>query len=155
MKSQTRITAAVFAAVPVAILTAATLCAYAIAQGASPGWRVPFRAVCHGMPERAFDLFGVAMPICARCTAIYAGMFAAVVAFVLVAPLRRWTFPAALALVCIAPMVVDGLTQATGFRESTNLLRAITGAFAALGPMLWVMGKIEGPRAPRSTFSES
>jgi uncharacterized membrane protein len=155
MRPQTRITAALFAAIPVAILTAASLCAYAIAQGASWGFRLPFRAICHGMPERSFELFGAAMPVCARCTAIYAGMFVAVAAFVAIAPLRRWSFPAALALLCVAPMVVDGVTQASGLRESTNMLRAITGGLAAIGPMLWIMGRIEHPRESAPTFSES
>ena len=44
-------------------------------------WRVPFRLFCHGIPERCFYVWGVPMPICARCTAIYAGLALAVFAF--------------------------------------------------------------------------
>jgi uncharacterized membrane protein len=33
--------------------------------------------VCHQRPERSFHLFGVQMPVCARCLGIYAGAAAA------------------------------------------------------------------------------
>jgi uncharacterized membrane protein len=36
------------------------------------------RVICHQLPVRSFHLWGVALPVCARCTGIYAG--AAVVA---------------------------------------------------------------------------
>jgi hypothetical protein len=29
--------------------------------------------VCHQRPERSFSLFGAQLPVCARCTGIYAG----------------------------------------------------------------------------------
>ena len=39
--------------------------------------------ICHQFPERSFHLWGVAMPVCARCTGIYIG--AAIVALAAVA----------------------------------------------------------------------
>lgn len=157
MRQQTRITSAIFAAIPAFILGAATLCAYAIAQGAPSGWRVAFRLLCHGRPERSFEIFGTAMPICARCTAIYAGMLVGVIAFVAVPLLRRVALPGSVAIACVVPMVLDGLSQGTGLRESTNALRTVTGFLAATGPMLWVMAKIEKPgeTQPATEFSKS
>jgi len=36
--------------------------------------------VCHQRPERSFHVFGVQMPVCARCTGIYLGAAAAAIA---------------------------------------------------------------------------
>ncbi|MFP5246474.1 MAG: DUF2085 domain-containing protein, partial [Thermoanaerobaculia bacterium] len=76
MKRDTKIVLGVIAAIPTVILGAATLCTWAIAHGASEKWRLLFRMTCHGIAERCFELFGTPMPICARCTGIYLGMFA-------------------------------------------------------------------------------
>ena len=69
------------------------IAACAIAHGASMRWRLAFRLFCHGIPDRCIDLWGVPMPICARCTAIYAGLavsllifFGAVVGLLLIGP---------------------------------------------------------------------
>ena len=78
MKRDTLIVGAVIAAIAVAILGGSVLCTWAIAHGASMQWRVLFRLFCHGIPSRCLTLWNVPMPICARCTAIYAGLFAGV-----------------------------------------------------------------------------
>lgn len=85
------------------------------------------------------------MPICARCTAIYLGLFAGLVLFCLVPSMREtWTRGALLAAAAV--MAIDGGTQALGLRESTNDLRLATGlAFgAALG--VWALSAIEARR---------
>lgn len=38
------------------------------------------RVICHQRPERSFHLFAVQMPVCARCTGIYAGAAVAAMA---------------------------------------------------------------------------
>jgi uncharacterized membrane protein len=142
MKRDTRIVLAFVAAIPTLILSAASLCSLAIASGASMRWRLAFRLMCHGMPHRCLDLFGVPMPICARCTGIYAGMLAGVAMFWLV-PLLRERVMRRVALTAIMPLAIDGLTQLAGFRESTNTLRLVTGSIAGLAFGLWVLSAVQ------------
>lgn len=163
MKIETKISGAVFAAIPVVMLAAALLCTWAIAHGAPAFWRIPFRVACHGIPSRCLAVWGTKMPICARCTAIYVGLFAGVVVFVLYSAVRSraaaWNperderllrygmFAAAL------PLAVDGITQALRLRESTNGLRLATGLLAGLTFGLWVLSAVEKP--PRQVFHDS
>ena len=142
MKRDTKIVLAVLAAIPTAILAAASLCSLAIAGGASMQWRALFRVICHGMVTRSLDLFGVPMPICARCTAIYAGLLAGIVAFRLI-PLLRERVMRGIALAAVLPLAVDGLTQLSGLRESTNELRIATGLVAGLAFGLWILSAVE------------
>ncbi len=150
MKRDTRIAAAVFVAIPLAILSASLACTFAIAQGASAHWRLLFRLVCHGIPRRCLTLWDVPMPICARCTAVYAGFLAGLLLFLVV----PWIDERLLRVVlCIAsaPLIIDGVTQALRLRESTNDLRLATGLVAGLSFGMWALGAIERPQ--RGEFS--
>ncbi|HEY5611317.1 MAG TPA: DUF2085 domain-containing protein [Thermoanaerobaculia bacterium] len=138
-----RIAASLFAAAAAAVLAAAAFCSYAIAHGASARWRILFRVLCHGIESRCLELWGVSMPICARCTAIYAGLIVGIVLFVIVPSLRRRLVPSVVLALAIAPLAIDGLTQAFRFRESTNSLRVLTGMIAASAFALWAMSHIE------------
>lgn len=142
MTRDTKIAAAVFLAIPVAILGAATACTWAIANGASERWRVAFRILCHGIAARCLTPWEVPMPICARCTAIYAGLFAGLLLFCAIPRLSesvlRFGFIAAAVL-----MAIDGGTQALGMRESTNALRLATGFPFGLLLGAWTLGAIE------------
>ena len=142
MKRDTAILSAVLAFISTAILGASSLCAWAIASGASMKWRLLFRVFCHGIPERCLTIAGVPMPICARCTAIYAGLAAGIALFWLVPVLteiaaRRLLFVAAI------PMAIDGLTQLVRLRESTNLLRIETGVIAGTAFAFWALSAVE------------
>lgn len=144
MKRDTKIVLAVVAAIPTVILSASALCSWAIAMGASAQWRLLFRIMCHGRPERSLAIADVAMPICARCVGIYAGLLVGLAAFWLIPYLReRVVRPFALA--AVIPLAIDGLTQLAGLRESTNELRIATGIVAGLAFGMWVLSAVERP----------
>jgi len=99
---------------------------------------VPFRGhafrlylFCHGIPERCFTIRGQTFPICARCTGLLIGVAAG---FLLPATGYLPSVVAiGLALLLVAPLLVDGFTQLAGLRHSTNSLRIATGATGGLG----------------------
>ena len=142
MKRDSAIVAATLGAISTAILSASLACTWAVAHGASMRWRMLFRLFCHGMPERCFYVWGVPMPICARCTAIYVGLALAIAAFVL---LPRLTERGArlLLLAAVVPLGVDGLTQLVRLRESTDGLRSATGLVAGIAFGLWAITAVE------------
>lgn len=142
MKRDTKIVLAFIAAIPTVLLGLATLCTWAIAQGASMQWRVLFRIMCHGRVERCLELFGAPMPICARCVGIYGGMLLGILAFWAV-PLLRERVMRGVAFAAVLPLALDGLTQLAGLRESTNELRIATGIVAGLAFGLWILSAVE------------
>lgn len=142
MNRNTRIVAALLAFVSAAILSASVICTWVIAHGASMKWRLLFRAMCHGIPERCLELWNVPMPICARCTAIYAGVIAAVLLFPLLPRIpeikARWVLA-----IAATPMLIDGITQLAMLRESTNILRIETGLPAGAALAFWALCAVE------------
>lgn len=142
MKRETIIAGAVFALIPIAVVSLAVLCTWAVAHGASPMWRLPFKLLCHGIPRRCLTIWNTPMPICARCTAIYGGLFAGLLGFFVVPFVRekvaRWIM-----FVAVTPMAIDGITQLLRLRESTNSLRLATGAAAGLTFGYWILSAIE------------
>jgi uncharacterized membrane protein len=151
VKRDTRIVAAVVAAIPIAILSAAAICTFAIASGASMKWRMLFRVLCHGIPTRCLQLFDTPMPICARCTGIYLGLLAGLIAFWVLPPIQERMLRVAL-FVAALPMAVDGITQASLLRESTNGLRVATGFTAAIVFGIWVLEAVENRESPVVTI---
>lgn len=145
MRRDTKLVAALLAVTSSLVLAAASLCSWAIAHGASPKWRLAFRMMCHGIERRCLLLFGVPMPICARCTAIYAGLAAGAAIFFVI-PLVGERVMRVILYCAAAPMLIDGLTQATGLRESTNPLRIVTGFIAACAFSMWALAEVEGRR---------
>ncbi len=142
MKRNTRIVAAVLAFASSAILSASLLCTWAIAQGASMRWRLLFRALCHGIPNRCLELWNVPMPICARCTAIYVGLFAGIILFWFLPRLHEHSARWILGIAAL-PMFVDGLTQLAMLRESNNPLRIETGLLAGATFAFWALSAVE------------
>jgi len=154
MKRDTLIVAGVIAAIALAILAASVFCTAAIANGASMKWRLLFRLFCHGNPARCLYLWGVPMPICARCTAIYAGALLSLLAFPLLPRVNevvaRWSM-----YVLATPMAIDGLTQLTTLRESTNSLRIATGSIAGAAFVFWALTAVETQRSEAAEHVDS
>lgn len=142
MKRDTKIIAATLVAISGAILSASLVCTAVIAGGASMRWRILFRVFCHGIPERCIYVWGVPMPICARCTAIYAGLILSFVVF-LILPRMKESMARMVLYAALVPMAVDGLTQLTGLRLSTNSLRVETGLLAGVAFGVWALSAIE------------
>jgi uncharacterized membrane protein len=95
------------------------------------------RLICHQRPERSFHLVGAQLPVCARCTGIYAG--AALMAIVgwcrSRVPARRptifghtpWTARRVL-LVAVAPMAATLCYEWTTGQTPGPWTRALSGA---------------------------
>lgn len=144
MKRDTKIIAAFVAGIAAMILLASSSFSWAVAHGASPRWRILFRMLCHGIERRCLILFGVPMPICARCTAIYIGLIAGVAAFFIAPTIRERTMRTMM-FVATVPIALDGISQALLVRESTNPLRLMTGFIAAFAFGMWALTAVERP----------
>jgi len=152
MRRDTKIVAAVIAMIAGAILSASMACTWAIAHGASMQWRLLFRIFCHGIPRRCIYLWNVPMPICARCVAIYGGLLAGVLLFALLPHLEEMT-ARVIVITSAVPLAIDGLTQLATIRESTNVLRLITGLLAGTAFAFWALTAVE--RVKTRVFSSS
>jgi len=106
--------------------------------------------LCHQLPERSYDFAGVLWAVCARCSGIYIGLIFALVALFLAYRLKQghghrhgfmawpyWIFLFA----GLTFMGWDGVSSYAGWRETTNLLRWITGIGmgASLAPLLYFL----------------
>jgi uncharacterized membrane protein len=152
VRRDTKIVAGVIGAIALSILSCSLLCTWAVAHGASPRWRLLFRLFCHGIPRRCLTIWSVPMPICARCTAIYIGLTAGILAFALLPHIgeilaRRILIAGAI------PMLIDGLSQLTTLRESTNALRLATGLIAGIVFTFWALTSVE--RAPLQILDDA
>ncbi|GHT79532.1 hypothetical protein FACS1894104_4360 [Actinomycetota bacterium] len=95
---------------------------------------------CHQLPERSFEVGGLYFSVCARDTGIYLGLVFTVIV-VCIYYHRYKIKPSGLPpiwaiIVCfvlVLPMAFDGATSYLGLRETTNLLRYITGYLCGAG----------------------
>ncbi len=148
-----RLAAIGFTLIAGGLLLSALLTTFAILWGAPEALRLPFRLFCHGIGSHCLHIAGVAMPLCARCTAIYGGMIAGVGIGLLLSS-RSLRFPLVGLVLGWIPLSLDGLTQAAGLRESTNALRVATGLLFGVVSMIWVMSRI-APASPEGGASGS
>ena len=81
--------------------------------------------ICHQRPERSFRIHGLPMPVCARCTGLYAGAaVAAPLALLLAAGLssRR---ARRIAAVAALPTILTWSLEVVGLAHPSNTVRAI------------------------------
>ena len=101
------------------------------------------RYICHRIPERSFFIKGHQFPVCARCSGFYAGL---IIYFIYnqiyLMSYNLSTF--IISLILMIPVAVDGLSQYFGPRESTNLLRFITGFIGGIGLIMFLKISING-----------
>ncbi len=87
---------------------------------------------CHQRPDRSFFIWGHQLACCQRCAAIYCSLFVFGIAF---AGCRKHIQRPAWPLLATATVLLalDGLSQLAGLRESTPLIRVVTGVLLGLG----------------------
>lgn len=83
---------------------------------------------CHQKPERSFFIKGWQFPICARCTGVTVGQFAAVTSAICK---KTASIPVAVFFLII--MGADWGIQEAGIKESTNSRRFVTGFLGGFG----------------------
>lgn len=98
--------------------------------------------VCAQIPSHSFYIFGHQLGMCERNFSIYASMFIASLVFVL-SKKRLPGIPWWLWVLMILPMALDGTTQMVGLRESTWLLRVLTGTLFGLGNLWFALPLIQ------------
>jgi uncharacterized membrane protein len=91
--------------------------------------------ICHQRPERSFYLWSHQMPVCARCTGIYAGAALAVLLSLggrrLLPGVSR--SPRVVALVALAPTIATLVYEWTTGVMPSNWIRAASGVCLGIG----------------------
>lgn len=117
-------------------------------------------AVCHQMAERSFLFHGMQMPLCARCTGIYTGVFFAFCFFFGKKRMQAGKpFSLQQAVVtgaAILPVGLDGVGSYLGFWESSQLMRVLTGSLvgAIVPGFLLMAGNFDPKRENRTPIYE-
>lgn len=93
------------------------------------------KMVCHGDPVRSLWIGGRPFPLCARCMLLYpAGLLFLLAGFPFFMMLDLPSYSVMIAFILLnTPLVLDGISQYYGLRESNNVLRAMTGTLSGAG----------------------
>jgi uncharacterized membrane protein len=94
--------------------------------------------ICHQRPERSFHQDGAQLPVCARCTGLYAGAMSGVLGWAAASGLRRRPRPLAapftrphtvraVLMVAALPTMLSLVTAWIGWWEPENATRAVLG----------------------------
>ncbi|HET7617156.1 MAG TPA: DUF2085 domain-containing protein [Vicinamibacterales bacterium] len=102
--------------------------------------------VCHQRPERSFVLFGRPMPVCARCTGLYASALAgAALALAVAMPMgagrARWVLA-----IAVAPTIATVMLERAGLAAPSNLVRAVAAIPAGVAAAWLVIGLLRDSR---------
>lgn len=92
--------------------------------------------ICHQLPSRSLYAGNAILPVCARDTGIYAGIFTGALFLLLLRRLKAQKPPgnviSIFMCVLMLPMVMDGLLSYIGVIETNNITRLFTGVFFGL-----------------------
>jgi uncharacterized membrane protein len=94
---------------------------------------------CHQDPQRSIHLDGVPLLACARCTGIFAGALAGMLAAPLSGPPGTRRLPVWALLAGAAPMALDAGAGLLGAWTPTLETRALTGAAAGASASLFLL----------------
>ena len=106
--------------------------------------------ICHQRPERCFSIRGRPMPVCARCTGLYAGAAIAGPLGLLLA--SAWSSRRARLAVTLAalPTIVSWGLEYAGMAHPSNAARALLALPLGFVVAWLVVGVVAGDRMPRS-----
>lgn len=101
-----------------------------------------FAPTCHQIPSRCFHLWGFPMAVCGRCTGIYAGFLAGLLAVPWLVGLARVRMPRPFVFIALtAPVGADALGNFFGLWSTGIWLRFATGAiWGAMLPFYLLAG---------------
>jgi uncharacterized membrane protein len=139
MGDDARAAAVTWAVVLVAAAFVALLALVPLAEAAGAVWprwlRAGLAPLCHQRPERSLTLAGLPLPVCARCTGLYAGGVAGLALGALAglgAPRRRWP-RARWFWIGVTPTLADGVAGLAGLPALAERPRAaLAGATGAI-----------------------
>jgi uncharacterized membrane protein len=101
-----------------------------------------FSGICHQIPERSFALFGYPLPVCHRCSGIYAGLFLG--CFMVLRGLHRRTAARRnIVLGSLIALALDALAPVVGLWNNSALSRFSTGLLFGIVTSLLVVRGLE------------
>jgi uncharacterized membrane protein len=107
------------------------------------------RFICHQRPERSFFVNGTQMPVCARCTGLYAGAaLAAPLALILAAPLAGVRARYFLALAAF-PTALTWALEFAGLVPFSNAARFVAALPLGFAAAWLVLGALSDDQTPR------
>jgi len=92
-------------------------------------------AFCHRRKDRSIKMSRYTFPLCARCTGLWLGF-----AMGLLFRFAGLHAPLIFAVALMLPLIIDGLTQLVGYRESDNQLRILTGVLFGIATNMLFLG---------------
>lgn len=103
--------------------------------------------LCHRDPERSLHFQGKTLPLCARCTGYYTGLFMTIILVVIFRYLIAIPVVVVIIilLLSILPMALDGMSQQFRMKMSNNYKRVVTGFICGIGNgyvIVWLLSKI-------------
>lgn len=97
--------------------------------------------VCHQLPEKCLEVFGLGTNVCARCTGIYSGALFVSLLFLL--RTFRPLIGNRLFFFLLLPMLIDVILYRTGVYGYSKLLAFITGLLSGSAGFLYILGGLE------------